>query len=100
MTTKQWFPTFAEAYQFMGDTYAFSGDYINGARFYQKYLRFKPDDQKTLQNLSTALIEGGQHVEAIKVVETLLRYFPGDQTGLRNRQRLREPSAGIRMEKR
>jgi tetratricopeptide (TPR) repeat protein len=90
MSTKQWFPTFVEAYQLLGDANAFSGEYITGAGYYSQYLAYKPGDRKTLQNLSTALIEGGRHGDAMKAVETLLSLYPGDQIGLSNKKRLNE----------
>lgn len=82
--SKQWNPTFAEVYQALGDANAFSGNYPAAEKSYRTYLTYKPDDLKSLQNLSSTLIQMGRLPEAQEVLQTLLRYYPADPIGRSN----------------
>lgn len=83
---KGWNPTFFSVYQSLGDAYAFSGDYPAAERQYRIYLESVPQDRKSLQNLSSTLIQMGQFAEARKTLYTLLNYYPADTVGLNNMQ--------------
>ena len=83
---KGWNPTFFSVHKTLGDAYAFSGDYLAAERQYRIYLESVPQDLKSLQNLSSALIELGHLAEARKTLYSLLSYYPADRVGLHNMQ--------------
>lgn len=77
-------------YSWLGNAYAFSGDYENAAAAFREHLRSKPDEKAAMQNLSSALIMMGRHDEAAALVEKVLIKYPADADALYNRRVIEE----------
>ncbi len=73
-------------YTWLGNAYAFSGDYENAAKAFMEQLRVKPDEKAAMQNLSSALIMMGRHDEAAALVEKVLLIYPDDADALYNKR--------------
>lgn len=81
-TTKNWFPTFADALRYQGDCLAFTGSYPEAEKLYRQYLESMPRDIKALQNLSLTLIYQGKISEAEGVILGWLSIAPDDPNAL------------------
>jgi len=75
-------------YQALGDAYAFSGNYAEAESNYRTHLRHRPENLKTLQNLSSTLIMEGKDAEAKEIVHRWLSISPNDPAALENRSLL------------
>jgi tetratricopeptide (TPR) repeat protein len=72
-------------YQVLGDAYAFSEKYAEAERYYTVHLRIRPEDTKTLQNLSLALMMQNKDKDARAVLQRWLKVAPEDPNALKLR---------------
>lgn len=70
--------------QRLGDAHAFSGQYREAAGYYERHLERDPEDKKSLQNLSSALIMLKRYDEARKIIRRWLRIAPNDPEAAAN----------------
>ena len=69
-------------YPVLGDAYSCSGNYLEAEKTYRQYLAYRPNDVRTLQNLSGALIMLGKEREAKEVIKRWLLLSPEDPAAL------------------
>ncbi len=90
LATKAWFPAFGDALRYLGDCYAFTGDYAQAEEAYRRYLKVMPRDISAMQNLSSALISLGKLSEAEEVILGWLAVAPDDPSAQFNLQLVRK----------
>jgi hypothetical protein len=84
-STTGWEPTFADAYQWLGDANVQLGDYQAAARAYHAYLAYSPCNTRTLQRLSETLVTLHDYGQARQIVSKWLSCRPDDPAALRAR---------------